>query len=96
LIYSFFLIIFILIFIRSCFQSLVWSFRSPRHRLGRAVMFYSVKSENYYFFILNFSMKSVLQAYWLLTVSIGNIVVVAVAEAKIFDSQVSLQIIVQK
>ncbi|PSN44089.1 Peptide transporter family 1 [Blattella germanica] len=32
-------------------------------------------------------MKSVLQAAWLLTVAIGNLVVVIVAEAKIFDSQ---------
>lgn len=34
------------------------------------------------------SMKSLLQAAWLLTVAIGNLVVVIVAEAKIFDTQV--------
>ncbi|KAK6629287.1 hypothetical protein RUM43_003104 [Polyplax serrata] len=33
------------------------------------------------------SMKSLLQAAWLLTVAIGNLVVVIVAEAKIFDTQ---------
>ena len=35
------------------------------------------------------SMKSVVQAAWLLTVAFGNIIVIAVAEAKAFDSQVS-------
>ena len=34
------------------------------------------------------SMKSLLQAAWLITVALGNLVVVIVAEAKIFDSQV--------
>jgi dipeptide/tripeptide permease len=34
------------------------------------------------------SMKSVLQAGWLLTVAFGNLIVVIVAEAKFFDSQV--------
>ena len=33
------------------------------------------------------SMKSLLQAVWLITVAIGNLVVVIVAEAKIFSSQ---------
>ncbi|CAO1383568.1 unnamed protein product [Diamesa tonsa] len=33
------------------------------------------------------SMKSVLQACWLLTVAIGNLIVVAVAEARFFESQ---------
>ncbi|KAJ4436487.1 hypothetical protein ANN_16518, partial [Periplaneta americana] len=33
------------------------------------------------------SMKSVLQAGWLLTVAFGNLIVVIVAEAKFFDSQ---------
>ncbi|XP_017145502.1 peptide transporter family 1 isoform X3 [Drosophila miranda] len=35
------------------------------------------------------SMKSVLQACWLLTVAFGNVIVVVVAELKIFDSQAS-------
>nr|XP_017091383.2 peptide transporter family 1-like [Drosophila bipectinata] len=35
------------------------------------------------------SMKSVLQACWLLTVAFGNVIVVVVAEAKFFDSQAS-------
>ena len=34
-------------------------------------------------------MKSVLQAAWLLNVAFGNIIVIIVAEAKAFDSQVS-------
>nr|XP_053644505.1 peptide transporter family 1-like isoform X2 [Cherax quadricarinatus] len=33
------------------------------------------------------SMKSVLQAAWLLTVSFGNLIVVIIAEAKFFKSQ---------
>lgn len=36
------------------------------------------------------SMKSVLTAAWLLTVAFGNLIVVIVAEAKGFDSQVIL------
>ena len=36
------------------------------------------------------SMKSVLQAAWLLNVAFGNIIVIIVAEAKAFDSQVSI------
>ncbi|EDW82859.2 uncharacterized protein Dwil_GK10225 [Drosophila willistoni] len=35
------------------------------------------------------SMKSVLQACWLLTVAFGNVIVVIIAEAAIFDSQAS-------
>merc|ERR1719348_2716144 len=35
------------------------------------------------------SMKSVLQACWLLTVAFGNIIVIIVAEAKAFDEQAS-------
>ncbi|XP_043660610.1 peptide transporter family 1 isoform X4 [Drosophila teissieri] len=35
------------------------------------------------------SMKSVLQACWLLTVAFGNVIVVVVAELKFFDSQAS-------
>merc|ERR1712117_743743 len=35
------------------------------------------------------SMKSVLQAAWLLTVAFGNIIVIIVAEAKAFDSRAS-------
>merc|ERR1711874_533492 len=35
------------------------------------------------------SMKSVLQAAWLLTVAFGNIIVIIVAEAKAFDDQAS-------
>jgi len=35
------------------------------------------------------SMKSVLQAAWLLTVAFGNVIVIIVAEAKAFDSQAS-------
>lgn len=35
------------------------------------------------------SMKSVLQAAWLLTVSFGNLIVVIIAEAKFFERQVS-------
>ncbi|KAH8295949.1 hypothetical protein KR018_006486, partial [Drosophila ironensis] len=35
------------------------------------------------------SMKSVLQACWLLTVAFGNVIVVVVAEAKFFESQAS-------
>ena len=35
------------------------------------------------------TMKSVLQACWLLTVAFGNVIVVIVAELKIFDSQAS-------
>lgn len=34
-------------------------------------------------------MKSVLQALWLLTVTFGNIIVVIIAEIKMFDSQAS-------
>ena len=34
-------------------------------------------------------MKSVLQAFWLLTVAFGNIIVILVSEAKIFDDQAS-------
>jgi hypothetical protein len=37
-------------------------------------------------------MKSVLQACWLLTVAIGNLIVVGIAEAKFFDSQVNFRI----
>jgi len=33
------------------------------------------------------SMKSVIQACWLLTVSFGNVIVIIIAEAKIFESQ---------
>ena len=33
-------------------------------------------------------MKSVLQAAWLLTVAFGNVIVIIIAEAKAFDSQV--------
>lgn len=36
------------------------------------------------------SMKSVLQACWLLTVAFGNVIVVIVAEAKGFDKQVRM------
>jgi solute carrier family 15 oligopeptide transporter 1 len=39
------------------------------------------------------SMKSVLQAGWLLTVAFGNLIVVIIAEAKFFDSQVQLYIV---
>lgn len=35
------------------------------------------------------SMKSVLQALWLLTVTFGNIIVVVIAETKLFESQAS-------
>lgn len=35
------------------------------------------------------SMKSVLQACWLLTVAFGNVIVVIIAEAALFDSQAS-------
>lgn len=35
------------------------------------------------------SMKSVLQACWLLTVAIGNLIVVAIAEFRMIDSQVN-------
>merc|ERR1712061_784716 len=35
------------------------------------------------------SMKSVLQAAWLLTVAFGNIIVIIVAEAKAFNDQAS-------
>ena len=35
------------------------------------------------------SMKSVVQAAWLLTVAFGNIIVILVAEAKLFDEQAS-------
>lgn len=35
------------------------------------------------------SMKSVLQACWLLSVAIGNMLVVVVAKMKFFESQVS-------
>merc|ERR1719220_491601 len=35
------------------------------------------------------SMKSVLQAFWLLTVAFGNIIVIFVAEAKAFSDQAS-------
>ena len=35
------------------------------------------------------SMKSVLQAFWLLTVAFGNIIVIFVAEAKAFNDQAS-------
>lgn len=38
------------------------------------------------------SMKSVLQACWLLSVAIGNMLVVVIAELKLFESQVSLKI----
>ena len=34
-------------------------------------------------------MKSVLQAFWLLTVAFGNIIVILVAEAKAFNEQAS-------
>jgi dipeptide/tripeptide permease len=34
------------------------------------------------------SMKSILQACWLLTVAFGNVIVVVIAEAKFFESQV--------
>ncbi|CAG7722237.1 unnamed protein product, partial [Allacma fusca] len=34
------------------------------------------------------SMKSVMQSAWLMTVAVGNLVVVLVAEARIFDRQV--------
>jgi solute carrier family 15 (oligopeptide transporter), member 1 len=33
------------------------------------------------------TMKSLLQACWLLTVAFGNVIVVIIAEAKIFESQ---------
>lgn len=36
------------------------------------------------------TMKSLVQAVWLLTVAFGNLVVIIVAEAKIFSSQVNL------
>lgn len=35
------------------------------------------------------SMKSVLQAAWLLTTAIGNLIIVIIESAKIFDKQVS-------
>merc|ERR1711902_370290 len=35
------------------------------------------------------SMKSVLQAAWLLNVAFGNLIVIAIAEAKLFESQAS-------
>jgi dipeptide/tripeptide permease len=38
-------------------------------------------------------MKSVLQAGWLLTVAFGNLIVVIIAEAKFFDSQVLLHVV---
>lgn len=34
------------------------------------------------------SMKSVVQAFWLLTVAFGNVIIVAIAEAEFFESQV--------
>lgn len=39
------------------------------------------------------SMKSVLQAGWLLTVAFGNLIVVIIAEAKFFDSQVLFYVV---
>jgi solute carrier family 15 oligopeptide transporter 1 len=39
-------------------------------------------------------MKSVLQAAWLLTTAFGNVIVVIIAEAKFFDSQVYLCILI--
>lgn len=37
-------------------------------------------------------MKSVMQSTWLLTVAFGNLIVIIIAEAQIFDKQVRLQI----
>ena len=37
------------------------------------------------------SMKSVLQACWLLTVAFGNVIVVVIAEARFFKSQVIIK-----
>ena len=39
-------------------------------------------------------MKSVLQAGWLLTTAFGNLIVVIIAEAKFFDSQVCSYILI--
>jgi dipeptide/tripeptide permease len=39
------------------------------------------------------SMKSVLQAGWLLTVAFGNLIVVIIAEAKFFQSQVLFYVV---
>jgi dipeptide/tripeptide permease len=39
-------------------------------------------------------MKSVLQAGWLLTTAFGNVIVVIVAKAKFFESQVCLCIFI--
>jgi len=36
-------------------------------------------------------MKSILQALWLFTVSIGNIIVLIIAEAKLVPNQVELK-----
>ena len=35
-------------------------------------------------------MKSVLQAAWLLNVAFGNLIVIVIAEAKLFESQVNI------
>ena len=48
---------------------------------------YSVTGLEFSFTQAPESMKSVLQGCWLLTVGVGNLIVVIIAEARIFDSQ---------
>ena len=52
--------------------------------------FHLLSLSNYQLIQAPESMKSVLQAAWLLNVAFGNIIVIIVAEAKAFDSQVSI------
>jgi len=56
--------------------------------LTLAEVMFSVTGLEFAFTQAPVSMKSVLASAWLLTVAVGNVIVVVVAEAKLFDSQV--------
>lgn len=67
---------------------MLWQFPQYMVMTAGEVMF-SVTGLEFSFTQAPSSMKSVLQACWLLSVAIGNMLVVVIAELKLFESQVS-------
>lgn len=60
---------------------------NPQFLIVRLQILFSVTGLEFSFTQAPSTMKSVLQALWLLTVTFGNIIVVIIAEIKLFDSQ---------
>lgn len=55
-----------------------------------AEIMFSIPGLEFSFTQAPLSMKSLITSVWLLTVAFGNLIVIIIAEAKFFDSQVSL------